>query len=312
MRKGSRHSEESKEKLRQANLGKKASDEAKIKMSQAHLGHECSEETRDKIRKALLGKKRSPETIEKMKLFRHTKESRRKLSESHKGKKLSKETRRKISLSLTGKKHSDESRKKMSLAQTGRKHSEETRKKLSISHMGNKSSLGYKYTEEQKLNLSIATTKRFSDPNVRKKHSECMLNWWKNNEAAQQKAREKSRQSFNKQNRISKGEARLHSILSGLGVGFEKNFFILLSGRWLFADAFISQWKGVGLILEYDGHQQHTTEEGIKKDKGRDLDVFLERGILTYRIRRNEIFCPEIENRIASILSLGLEGVGKC
>lgn len=65
-KKGTRLSEETKAKLRQANLGKRASVETRAKMSAAKLGHHLSEEGRAKIRASRLGRHASPEQIENM------------------------------------------------------------------------------------------------------------------------------------------------------------------------------------------------------------------------------------------------------
>jgi hypothetical protein len=83
---GKHHTEETKEKLRQANLGKKRSPEHRRKMSEALRGEKSywygkhlSEETRQKIREAHMGK---PAWNKGRKA---TDEERRKNSESHKG-----------------------------------------------------------------------------------------------------------------------------------------------------------------------------------------------------------------------------------
>ena len=91
------HSEETKEKQRQAKLGIVFSDEHKRKIglasrgNTAMLGKHHSEETKLKMSLACLGKKRSEETKQKMREANLGKklsdEHRRKLSESHKGQK---------------------------------------------------------------------------------------------------------------------------------------------------------------------------------------------------------------------------------
>lgn len=58
------HSEESKNKMRLAKLGKKASDETKAKHSQCQKGHHVSAETREKISLAQKGKPRKKHTEE--------------------------------------------------------------------------------------------------------------------------------------------------------------------------------------------------------------------------------------------------------
>lgn len=65
-RKGVPRSDETKEKLRQANLGKKASAETKLKMSLAGRGRKHSPEHVEKTRQIHLGKKRSEETRRKL------------------------------------------------------------------------------------------------------------------------------------------------------------------------------------------------------------------------------------------------------
>ncbi len=66
---GIKHSPESVEHNRQAQLGRKASPEAKAKMSATRLGKKrppMSLEQREKLRQSALGRKLSPETCEKM------------------------------------------------------------------------------------------------------------------------------------------------------------------------------------------------------------------------------------------------------
>ena len=81
-----KHSEEAKQKLRNANLGNKHSEETKKKMSLSHKGVVISEEHKAILRKLHTGKKVSLET-------------RRKISEIQTGSKLSEETKKKMSLS---------------------------------------------------------------------------------------------------------------------------------------------------------------------------------------------------------------------
>lgn len=61
------HSEESKEKNRQAHLGKKLTEDHKKKIAEGNRGKSVSKETREKIRTAFKGKKRSREVSEKIK-----------------------------------------------------------------------------------------------------------------------------------------------------------------------------------------------------------------------------------------------------
>ena len=113
---GYRHTEDTKQKLRELNAGKTLSDETKRKISKSMRGVKKSEEFRQKcigrifskgtclkISCALTGKKQSDE-------------HRMKNSKSHTGLKWSEETRQKRS----GKKHTEETRKKMSESQKER------------------------------------------------------------------------------------------------------------------------------------------------------------------------------------------------
>ena len=125
MKKGSKHTEETKRKMRASHkgnkgmLGKKHSKESKKKMSEAHKGN-----------KSMLGK-------------HHSEETKRKISEAHRGKKLSEEHKKKIN---EWKKQgiSAEIRRKMSEAVRGKNHwnygkhrSIETRRKISKAKEGN-------------------------------------------------------------------------------------------------------------------------------------------------------------------------------
>lgn len=129
-------SDETKEKLRKANIGKKMSEEARKKMSESKKGEKAyfygkhlSEETRKKISEGKKGQ------VPWMKGKKHTKEAKKKMSEAHKGK----QTWNK------GGKWSEEAKKKMSESHKGKQVwnkgkkneiSDETRKKMSESHKG--------------------------------------------------------------------------------------------------------------------------------------------------------------------------------
>jgi hypothetical protein len=104
MRKNNVMTEERREKIRQANLGKKRSQEQKEKMRNAKLGKKLSPEHREKIGQTQLGRKISAETITKGK---ETKE-RNKLLGLTKPRIVSSETREKIRQSHLGKKQLSE------------------------------------------------------------------------------------------------------------------------------------------------------------------------------------------------------------
>ncbi|MDA2921712.1 NUMOD3 domain-containing DNA-binding protein [Patescibacteria group bacterium AH-259-L07] len=97
MVKGFKHSDETKEKLRKANLGKKHTEATKRKMSEARRGE----------RHPMFGKKFSEEHI-------------RNLSNALKGRKLSKEHIKNVSIALKGHKVSDETKRKISIANKGK------------------------------------------------------------------------------------------------------------------------------------------------------------------------------------------------
>lgn len=102
-----------------------------------------SDETRNKIRLANLGKKHSDETRAKLRAKRNlrickpcSEETKRKISESNKGKIISRESVEKMRIAKIGKKPSAETRAKLSAARKGRIVSEHTRKLYSIIHKG--------------------------------------------------------------------------------------------------------------------------------------------------------------------------------
>lgn len=153
--------------------GYKMTDEHKAKIGLANSM--CPDETREKLRIANTGRRHTLESIEKIRLakigIKCTEEAKRKISESNKGRIVSAETRRKIGdankISLLGKKLSDDVKEKLRIASTGRIQSPEARLKLSIANAGKKISddakfkmsiakLGKKQSEETKLKRSIA------------------------------------------------------------------------------------------------------------------------------------------------------------
>ncbi|AGE48815.1 GIY-YIG catalytic domain-containing endonuclease [Paramecium bursaria Chlorella virus AP110A] len=128
----------------------KMSEESKQKMSKAHIGKTLSDEHKQKLSEALVGKK-------------CTNETKQKLSKAHRGKTLSEETKQKMSEAQTdeknhmyGKTHTEESKQKMSEAMTGEKNpmygktlSDEHKKKMSDATSGEKhyaSKKVYQYT----------------------------------------------------------------------------------------------------------------------------------------------------------------------
>jgi hypothetical protein len=140
-------SEETKQKLRDVNLGKKASKETRKKMSESNkgkrLGIKMSLESRMKMSNSQKGKKTSPETIAKIvakntgqKRHPHTEETKRKIGlksigrKSMLGKKMSEESKLKLSLAHKGKKFSLEHRNKIGQAGRLRTATEETKQRM--------------------------------------------------------------------------------------------------------------------------------------------------------------------------------------
>ena len=147
-----KHTEETKKKLSQINLGKKLSKETRSKMSTSQKGHLVSEETRRKIG---LGNSISNKgQIPWIKGKHQSEETKQKISKIHKGKKLSEEHRKIISLTNKGRIFSKERNLKLSRSlkikfltdpdyrelmrstKAGRKFSEETKKKIGLKSLG--------------------------------------------------------------------------------------------------------------------------------------------------------------------------------
>lgn len=118
-------SEESKEKLRIANLGKKHSEETKLKMSLSSLGKPKSKETKLKMSQGKADNPMSEESKEKLRQF-------------NLGKTLTIEHREKLRLAKLGKKLSPETKEKMRIAQLGKIKSEETKNKIRQTTLRNK------------------------------------------------------------------------------------------------------------------------------------------------------------------------------
>jgi len=141
------HSDETKKKISNRNVGKKMSYESRKKISVANKGKIRSDGTREKLRIANIGKKLSENHKDK-------------ISNSLIGRIHSEETRHKLSLSNMGKNKgkyaSDETRKKLSLASTGRLHTEESKEKIRIANLGNKSRTGMPHLQETKDKIRLA------------------------------------------------------------------------------------------------------------------------------------------------------------
>lgn len=163
------NSPETREKLRQANLGKKATPEAiknqtiaqnrpevKEKKRLKNLGQKRTPEQKDNIRKAKLGKKQSPEHIEKCR-------------QAKIGSKRSPETKEKLRLSKLGKKQSPEHIENNRIAHLGYKQTPETIEKRI------KANTGKKRSPEQIENLRHGNLHIFSALDKLVKNKYCPL-----------------------------------------------------------------------------------------------------------------------------------------
>lgn len=130
-------SDETKEKLRIANLGKIMPDEVKAKISLANKGKKISDEQKKFLSVLHTGMSHSEETKIKIGIASRrenlSEETLVKMRESHKRENLSSETRQKMSNSHTGKKHTEETKEKLRLAFQGREFSDEWKSKISES-----------------------------------------------------------------------------------------------------------------------------------------------------------------------------------
>jgi group I intron endonuclease len=132
------------------NTGRKHSEESKEKMRQAHLGKVFSEEHRKKISLHRKGSKASPEAKINMSLSKKGKPISKEVREKRIGKPRSEETKEKLRQFNTGKKMSEEAKEKIRIAATGRIHSKETIEKILLKRKW------YKPTEETREKMRQA------------------------------------------------------------------------------------------------------------------------------------------------------------
>ena len=141
-------SEETRQKLRAANLGKKHSEETKKKRSLAMTGKVCSEETRRKIGAANkingLGRVPSQAAREKLRITSTDKthtvsaEGREKMRQAKLGTKMSDAHREKLRAASLGRVMSDEQKEKLRAINMGKKLTEEHKEKLRQAKLGKK------------------------------------------------------------------------------------------------------------------------------------------------------------------------------
>lgn len=113
-----------------SNLGTKRSLETRAKMRESGLKYRATDETREKLRVANTGKKASPEKLAKMSALVKSPETLEKLRLAGIGRKLSAESIEKMRAFHTGSKRSDEAKQKMRIAKLGIKLSPETRERM--------------------------------------------------------------------------------------------------------------------------------------------------------------------------------------
>jgi hypothetical protein len=118
-------------------VGKVYTTEERQRMSDAQKGKKLSEETKRKIGESSKGRKLSEE-------------SRKKISLANKGRQLTEEQRKKLSESLKNRKFSDIALANMAEGQRGRKHTEEEKRKISEGNKGRKDGAGKKKGKNNK------------------------------------------------------------------------------------------------------------------------------------------------------------------
>lgn len=151
-----------------------------MRLTNLSLGGEGSsptEETRQKMRAAQTGRKHTDESRHKMSLAakgrKHTEETRQKLSEINTGKKQTPESVARRASSNLGKKRSEESRQRMSGAQRGKKLTEEHKQKIGMANKGHKKWLGKKHTKESRQKMSLAKIGKPSNRLGKRKETVC-------------------------------------------------------------------------------------------------------------------------------------------
>jgi group I intron endonuclease len=152
--KGTHYSEERKAKIRNPD---KISEETREKMRVAKIGKKLSEEHKKKLGLSRIGNKYSLG-------YKHTEEAKKKMSESQKGIRI-------------GIKLSDEHTKKISEAKKGVKASQIAKINMGLSHLGKKHSISWRQnisnglkgrlvTDKARLNMRIAQNKRWAKINL--------------------------------------------------------------------------------------------------------------------------------------------------
>lgn len=111
------------EKVRIANTGKKRTEEMRRHLSKVKTGTKASVETKQKLRNSHLG-------------YIMPQEQKQKISESNKRKEITETHRKNLSLALKGKKHTEETKEKLRLIKTGSKHTQSAKEKIRLASTG--------------------------------------------------------------------------------------------------------------------------------------------------------------------------------
>jgi group I intron endonuclease len=139
--------------ISKAHLGRKNTEETIEKMKKAQKGRIIKEETKEKLREINLGKKQSPETIAKK-------------SAARKDVPWSEKKRQ----SMVGRKNTEETKKKMSEAQKGKVISEESKQKMSEAKRSKR-----KLTDEQVIEIKENNDKLLQSELAKKYNVSCQL-----------------------------------------------------------------------------------------------------------------------------------------
>ena len=100
-------------------------------------------------------------------------------------------------------------------------------------------------------------------------------------------------------NKTSRGQEQLVKLCEVLGYNFEVNYYVHKpDGHGFLLDvALVEQMKEI----EYDGHSSHYTDEGRKRDNGRD-QILRSLGWQILRIGNREIFSNYAINKIRTFV----------
>lgn len=191
--------EETKQKLSKSNTGKFGhwngktfSNEHKESLSIALTGRKLTKEHKENISKGLKGMKRPPQSEEhKLNLSKALKgRISPMLGKSH-----SRETKEKISKALTGRIITKEWRQKLSNAQTGKKLSKETKEKI------RKALIGRTFTDEWRERLSAARVGRVITKETREKMSKSAMGRTFSKETREKLSKALTGRKFSKEHR---------------------------------------------------------------------------------------------------------------